>query len=124
MLIIIACVKILSKSKGVYDETIKRIHFEWDIDDDDTSGRVYTDSVWCVLPDDGILVVNGDDENCLDLPKYTNAKSITYGLNNPNVDFTAKNITFDDDGFSSFEVYKNNEFYENIKLHVTGMHNV
>ena len=77
-----------------------------------------------LLPDDGILVVNGDDENCLDLPKYTNAKSITYGLNNPNVDFTAKNITFDDDGFSSFEVYKNNEFYENIKLHVTGMHNV
>ena len=39
----------------MYDEKVKGIHFERDIDDDDTSGRVYTDAVYGVLFDDGFL---------------------------------------------------------------------
>ena len=31
-----------------------------------------------LLPQDGILIVNGDDQNCLDLLQYTDAKKITY----------------------------------------------
>ena len=31
-----------------------------------------------LLPDNGILVTNADDTNCLDLISYTNAKSITF----------------------------------------------
>ena len=77
-----------------------------------------------LLPDDGILVVNGDDKNCLDLPKYTNAKSLTYGITNKNVDFFAVNIVFDNDGFPEFDVYSHDKFYDRIKLHVPGMHNV
>ena len=77
-----------------------------------------------LLPDDGILVVNGDDKNCLELPKYTNAKSLTYGITNKNVDFFAVNIVFDNDGFPEFDVYSHDKFYERIKLHVPGMHNV
>ena len=77
-----------------------------------------------LLPDDGILVVNGDDKNCLDLPKYTNAKTLTYGITNKNVDFFAVNIVFDNDGFPEFDVYSHDNFYERIKLHVPGMHNV
>lgn len=77
-----------------------------------------------LLPDDGILVVNGDDTNCLSLPQYTNAKTYTYGITNKNVDFFAVNIVFDNDGFPEFDVYYNNKFYERIKLHVPGMHNV
>ena len=77
-----------------------------------------------LLPDDGLLVVNGDDKNCLDLPKYTNAKSLTYGITNKNVDFFAVNIVFDKDGFPEFDVYSHEKFYERIKLHVPGMHNV
>ena len=77
-----------------------------------------------LLPDDGLLVTNGDDKNCLDLPQYTNAKVITYGINNQNVDFYAKNITFNDDAFPSFDVYKNNELFGHFELSVTGMHNV
>ena len=77
-----------------------------------------------LLPDDGLLVVNGDDKNCLDLPKYTNAKSLTYGITNKNVDFFAVNIVFDNDGFPEFDVYSHDKFYERIKLHVPGMHNV
>ena len=33
-----------------------------------------------LLPNDGLLVVNGDDSNCLDLLHFTNAKSLTYGF--------------------------------------------
>lgn len=77
-----------------------------------------------LLPDDGLLVVNGDDKNCLDLPAFTNAKSITYGITNKNANFFAVNIVFDDDGFPEFDVYSYGKFYERIKLHVPGMHNV
>ena len=77
-----------------------------------------------LLPDDGILVVNGYDKNCLDLPQYTHAKALTYGITNKNVDFFAVNIVFDNDGFPEFDVYSHDKFYERIKLHIPGMHNV
>ena len=77
-----------------------------------------------LLPNDGVLVVNGDDKNCLDLPQYTHAKALTYGITNKNVDFFAVNIVFDNDGFPEFDVYSHDKFYERIKLHFPGMHNV
>lgn len=77
-----------------------------------------------LLPDDGILVLNGDDHNCLDLANETKAKSITYGINNKSTDFFAVNIVFDNDGFAEFDVYNKDKFYDRIKLHVPGMHNV
>ena len=77
-----------------------------------------------LLPDDGLLIVNGDDSNCLDLLKLTNAKCITYGINNTNTDFFAKNISFDNDGFANFDVYSNGEFLSEIKLSVPGIHNI
>lgn len=77
-----------------------------------------------LLPNDGYLVLNGDDSNCLDLSTYTEAKSITYGINNTDVNFFAKNITFNNDGFAEFEVYHNGDFYENFRLSVPGIHNV
>ena len=77
-----------------------------------------------LLPDDGILVINGDDKNCLDLTQYTNAKIITYGIENKNTDFYAENITFNDDGFAKFDVYHDNKLWEAIELSVPGRHNV
>ena len=77
-----------------------------------------------LLPSNGILITNGDDKNCLDLPKYTGAKVYTYGIDNQDADFIAKNITFDDDGFPEFDVYYKNEFFLKLKLSVPGRHNV
>ena len=77
-----------------------------------------------LLPKDGILVVNGDDQNCLDLQKYTSAKCITYGISNKNTNFFAVNIVFDENGFPEFDVYHNDKFYARIKLSIPGMHNV
>ncbi len=77
-----------------------------------------------LLPNDGILITNADDKNCMDLPKYTSAKVYTYGIDNQDTDFTAKNITFDDDGFPEFDVYYKNEFFVKLQLSVPGRHNV
>ena len=75
------------------------------------------------LPANGFLVLNADDENCLELKNKSKAKIITYGINN-NADFTAKNIEFDSNGFAKFDVYYKNEFFNTIKLSVPGIHNV
>ena len=77
-----------------------------------------------LLPDDGILVYNCDDENCHNLSQNTKAKGITYGIQNSNANFVAKNIIFDDNGYPSFDVYHNNSFYKTMKLSVPGKHNV
>ena len=77
-----------------------------------------------LLPSDGILIVNADDSNCLDLQEYTKAKSITYGIDNKNSDFYADNIIFDNDGFAKFDVYHHSEFCGSFKLSIPGKHNV
>lgn len=77
-----------------------------------------------LLPDDGILVYNADDNNCSHFSKYTKAKSLTYGINSSNANYTAKNISFDKYGFASFDVYHNNVFFKTFKLSVPGKHNI
>jgi len=77
-----------------------------------------------LLPDDGILVYNADDANCSHFSQYTKAKSLTYGINSSNANYTARNINFDKYGFASFDVYHNNVFFKTFKLSVPGIHNV
>ena len=77
-----------------------------------------------LLPKDGILVLNADDKNCLDLKNHTLSSFITYGIDNQNANFTARNISFNDNGYPCFDVYKNNQFYSNIQLSVAGRHNI
>ncbi|MCF0124320.1 MAG: UDP-N-acetylmuramate--L-alanine ligase [Clostridia bacterium] len=77
-----------------------------------------------LLPEDGLLILNADDSNCLELKQYTNTRIITYGIENSSADFVAKNIIFDDNGFPKFDVYYNNQFFDTIKLSVPGRHNV
>lgn len=77
-----------------------------------------------LLPDDGLLIFNADDENSKGLEKYTKAKCITFGINNPNANFVSKNIKFDKNGFASFDVYKDGIFLDTFKLSISGIHNV
>lgn len=77
-----------------------------------------------LLPQDGLLVLNGDDENCLSLKEHTNATVLTYGINNKNTDFYADNIKFDNDGFAKFDVYHNSKLFGSFHLHIPGLHNV
>ncbi len=77
-----------------------------------------------LLPNDGLLILNADDNNCSDLYKNTNAKVVTFGIENDKSNFVARNISFDNNGFPMFDVYRNNSFYKSIKLSVPGKHNV
>jgi len=77
-----------------------------------------------ILPEDGLLVTNADDENCFALKNVVKSKFISYGIENENADFIAKNIEFDKNGFAIFDVYKQNEFFYHFELAVAGKHNV
>ncbi len=77
-----------------------------------------------ILEPDGLLVVNADDANCLNLKTITKSNFISYGIENSEATFLAKNITFDKNGFAIFDVYKNNEFLHRFSLSVAGKHNI
>ena len=77
-----------------------------------------------LLDPNGLLVTHADDPNCYKLKDITKSKFISYGIENQNANFIAKNISFDKNGLGNFDVYKNNKFYENISLSVTGRHNI
>lgn len=76
-----------------------------------------------LLPSDGFLVINRDDERCYKLRNYTKAKVITVGKED-NADWYYKNVRYDDEGYPSFEVYNNKKYVDSISLQVRGEHNV
>lgn len=75
-----------------------------------------------LLPENGILVINADDENTLLATKDVQRK-ITYGIEN-SASYMAKNIVFDEFGHPSYDLYINNEKRIRIELGVRGKHNV
>ena len=77
-----------------------------------------------LLPYDGLLVVNADDPDCMNLRSSTEARCVTFGIKNEKANFVARNIVFDNNGFAKFDAYHNNNFYSEIKLSVPGIHNV
>lgn len=76
-----------------------------------------------LLPEDGYLVLNRDDERCYNLRHSSKANIITVGSTN-DADWHYENVTFDDDGYPTYDVYKSNELMGKISLKVAGMHNV
>ena len=76
-----------------------------------------------LLPKEGFLVKNNDDVNSNELEKHTKANIITYGINN-NSNYMAKNITCDNLGHYSYDLYKDNTYLINIKLNINGYHNI
>lgn len=77
-----------------------------------------------ILPYDGLLVTNADDPNCIELRKYTEARTVTFGIEADKANYLARNIVFDDRGFAKFDVYHNGAYFSEIKLSVPGVHNV
>lgn len=82
-----------------------------------------------LVNENGFVVGCIDDQNTRELlskesAKNTSRKIITYGLNSPDAYYTAKDVTFDENGFASFTLIKNKEEITQIKLCVPGIHNV
>lgn len=76
-----------------------------------------------LLPETGFLIKNNDDENSQNIGIESIAKIITYGIKNK-ADFTAQNITSNDLGYYSFDVYYHDQIYTHINLNINGKHNV
>ncbi|MBO6114178.1 MAG: UDP-N-acetylmuramate--L-alanine ligase [Lachnospiraceae bacterium] len=75
------------------------------------------------LPDDGLLVINGDMEHKERIVSDLKCNIITFGLNSDN-NYSAKDITFDSEGHPSFTLIKEGNEADLISLHSTGVHNV
>ena len=74
------------------------------------------------LSEQGVLVLNHEDERCLKLKDYTKAQVVTIGKSD--ADYTYQNVLYDEEGFPSFDVYKKGEFQAKVTLSVAGEHNI
>ena len=77
-----------------------------------------------LVPSNGYIIACADDENTLSVANNKNCNIITYGIKNPNFMWTAKNISYNDMGCASFNVYKEGALLGTVSLSVPGSHNV
>jgi UDP-N-acetylmuramate--alanine ligase len=75
-----------------------------------------------LIPQDGYLVAYAEDEKLKKVIKFAKCNVLTYGIDEGEV--RAKNISFNDRGCASFDVYRNEEKLFTTNLNVPGKHNV
>ena len=73
------------------------------------------------LNNNGNLIINNDDENTVLMAK--DEKKITYGINN-NSNYMAKNISYNENGHASYDLFIDGSYIDKINLSVSGIHNV
>lgn len=76
-----------------------------------------------LVPNDGYIFINADDENSKHICDNAKGKVITFGIDS-DADYKAVDLSYDDHGHPSFKVLKDNEIIANIELSITGKHNV
>ena len=74
------------------------------------------------LPPQGTLIINGDIKNYQHITNELDCNIITFGFSK-DLDYSASNITYNDQGLVSFDCIKNGTLLDNISLSVTGEHN-
>lgn len=72
--------------------------------------------------EEGSVIANADDENCMDALVNSRSQLITFGVKN-DANFKAVNIEYEN-GFPRFDILYENEPICNIKLSVSGEHNI
>ena len=77
-----------------------------------------------LLPDDGAVVVNFDDEEAILSVKNSKKKIISFGIENKEAMYRAQNITYSHEGCGCFDVLRSGEKIMNISLSVPGEHNI
>ena len=77
-----------------------------------------------LLPENGLLIINGDIDNYKEITADTKASVITYSVTDKNCNYSADNITFDELGHGSFDVLENGTLLDHISLSVVGIHNI
>ena len=76
-----------------------------------------------LLPSDGTLIINGEIENYREICQGLGCRVVTYGPS-AEFDYSASDISYDEEGHVSFELAKHGEKAGRIVLSVTGDHNV
>jgi len=77
-----------------------------------------------LVPENGHIVVNGDDKNALEILGDIGCRITTYGIRNGQYTWSASGITFNDKGCASYTLMHEDEPVCEIKLSVPGIHNV
>lgn len=91
-----------------------------DLDDIRHSFRRFAE----LIPAHGTLIINADIENYEAITEGLSCRVITYGLDNPEADFTAENISYDELGRGSFDALVQGEKKGHYQLGIVGRHNV
>ncbi len=73
--------------------------------------------------ENGLAVVNGDDENSLDAAKGYKGRLVTFGHRNPHADYTASDLSVEE-GHPVFSILYKGEVLAKIRLRVPGLHSV
>ena len=71
----------------------------------------------------GMAVLCGDDVRALSMKQRISVRSVTYGLDNPDCDYTARDITHDDAMCFSFTPVEHGVELPRVTLRVPGRHN-
>lgn len=77
-----------------------------------------------LLPADGAVIVNFDDENAIASVKNTSKKVISFGIENKESIYRAENIKYSEEGFGSFDVLYCGQKIMDVSLSVPGEHNI
>ncbi|MBQ1688412.1 MAG: UDP-N-acetylmuramate--L-alanine ligase [Lachnospiraceae bacterium] len=77
-----------------------------------------------LLPDNGLLVINGDITNHEEITAQCKAKILTYSTANENCNYHAANISYDSLGKGGFDVIENGNNIGHVQLAVVGEHNI
>ena len=91
-----------------------------DIDDIRHSFREFAHK----LPPYGYLVLNSEIHDIPYIVDGLDAKYVTFGLDDEDSTFNAKNINYDAFGHAHFDYYKEGSYIDHIQLNVNGEHNV
>lgn len=76
-----------------------------------------------LIPKEGFLIANEDDENIKEVISNVQCNLITYGINS-NSTFIAKNVVFTTEGYPIFKVEFNGKDIGTFQLNIPGKHNV
>lgn len=76
-----------------------------------------------IVPEDGLLILNGDDKDLSFIKEACRCRVLTFGAN-PDNDFYVTNIQYNSMGLPEFDIYKHGKLYGHFKLAIPGFHNV
>lgn len=99
---------------------VEEDHLDYYKDLDDIKSA-FTDFA-ALIPSDGVLVVCADSANTMQCLDKAKAKPITYGFDQG--EYRPCNLTFDDFGYPTFDIYNGGEKLTTLTLSVVGRHNV